>query len=282
MASKSESSVRSRELGGELVRIRERAGLTGDALAKILHWSPSKVSRVESGKRGTREVDIAVYAASCGLKYGELEDLLALAREADTGYWVRPHEGRLPDELRTLIVQENSASTILSYEPLLVPGLLQTEDYMRVLFEWDVHADEHDVVRRSSTRLARQSLLRRRYPPQCTFFIRENVLREAVGSAKIMQEQVLKLIFFSDRPQCIVRIVPSDAGPVGVLGGPFRIMHHDDHPSVVYTAGYTTSLLLEKPAEIAIHRTALTKLDQIALDGGQSRHWLATLASYYD
>nr|WP_169515789.1 helix-turn-helix transcriptional regulator [Amycolatopsis nigrescens] len=97
---KSESSVRSRELGAELVRIRERAGLTGDALAKILHWSPSKVSRIESGKPGTHEVDVAIYAASCGLKYGELEELLAMAREADTGYWIRPHEDRLPEEMR--------------------------------------------------------------------------------------------------------------------------------------------------------------------------------------
>lgn len=75
-----EPTGRARELGGELRRARERAALHGSDLARVLGWSTSKVSRLESGTRGTSEVDVAVYLASCGVERCELERLLDLAR----------------------------------------------------------------------------------------------------------------------------------------------------------------------------------------------------------
>lgn len=89
-----DSTARARELGGELKGARERVRLKAAELAEILGWSPTKLSRVESGSRGVSEVDAARYLASCRVPRGEVNRLLDLARETDDGYRLRPHGRR--------------------------------------------------------------------------------------------------------------------------------------------------------------------------------------------
>lgn len=160
-----ESTACARELGGELRRIRECSGLRACELAKTLGWDSSTVSRLESGNRGTSEVHNAIYLASCCLGKNEMEQFLNLARATDDGYWLRPHGEQLPDELRSLIGKENPAGCIVSYEPLLIPGLLQTEDYARGLFRWFGRASDDDVELKLRARMEPRSLLDRRNPP---------------------------------------------------------------------------------------------------------------------
>lgn len=248
----------------------------------MLGWSSSKVSRLESGTRGTSEVDVAIYLASCGVGRAELERLLDLVRDADDGYWLRPHGTRLPDELRSLVVQENLASSVSSYEPLLIPGLLQTEDYARGLFEWLGMGAGDTIGLKVQARLDRQGILRRRRPPRFTFFVHEHALRAEVGGPPVMHEQLLHLLFMTALPQCELRVVPVSAGPHGALGGPFRLMRYADHPAVAYVENQTASLFLESAHDIDAYRRLLVKLADVALDGGQSRAWLAQRASEYD
>src|SRR4051794_15417332 len=104
-----DSSARTRELGAALRRVREEARYTGNELARRLGWSPSKVSRIETGDRNTSEVDTALYAAYCGATAEELGRLLELARTIDDRYWLHSRGERLPDELRSLIALETTA-----------------------------------------------------------------------------------------------------------------------------------------------------------------------------
>lgn len=274
-----ESTARARELGGELRRLRERSGQNATDLARTLGWSPSTISRLESGTRATSEVHVAIYLASCGLSRVDMEHYLDLARAGDDGYWLRPHGGRLPDELRSLIIQENLAASIASYEPLLIPGLLQTEGYARGLFRWFGRASEQDVELKVAARLQRQDLLRKRRPPKVTFYLHEQALTANVGGPQAMHEQLLHLVLVTGRPDCEVRIVPHSAGPHGVLGSGFRRMRYVEHPPVVYVENLTSSVFLEDRADIAAYDEILAKLAEIALDGGHSREWLARLAS---
>src|SRR5699024_4225424 len=261
-----ESTARARELGGELRRIRERSGLRGCDLARILGWDSSTVSRVESGNRGTSEVHIAIYLASCGLGKDEMEQFLNLARATDDGYWLRPHGEQLPDELRSLIVQENLAGSIVSYEPLLIPGLLQTEEYARGLFRWFGRASDADVELKVRARMERQRLLDRRHPPRLTFSMHEQALRAHVGTAATMNEQLLHLVLTAARPGCDIRIVPDTAGPHGVLGGAFLLMSYAEHPAVAYGENLIASVFLEKRSDIVAYQEILDKLADIDLD----------------
>ncbi|MBA0127718.1 helix-turn-helix domain-containing protein [Haloechinothrix sp. YIM 98757] len=277
-----DSTARARELGAELRHARETIGLSGVEMARRLGWSHSKVSRMESGQRSASEVDTAIYLSSCGVARAELERLLELARQADDGYWVRPHGQALPDELRSLVIQESTATSITSFELSRINGLLQTEEYARALLYDSPLESLDDIELRVEARMARQSLLRRYRPPRLLFYVHEQALRLPVGGARVMHEQVLQLVFTTSLSHCSVRVVPTAAGAHPGLAGPFFLMRYDEHQPVVYVENETASVFLETPEDISTYRRILARLAEVALDEGQSREWLAELASEYD
>ncbi|SFO95934.1 Helix-turn-helix domain-containing protein [Amycolatopsis arida] len=275
-------TVRARELGEELRRAREAAGFLASDLADMLDWSPSKISRMESGRRGVSVIDVAIYLTTCGVVGKELDRLLDLAAEQDDGYWLRPHGEQLPEQLRSLVVQENQATTITDFELARIPGLLQTEDYARALLTEVGMVPKNGIEPRVNARLARQSLLRRYNPPHAKFLIHENAARLMVGGRDVMQRQVRHLMTMAARPRCSVRVIPALVGPHAGLNGPFRLLEFTEHNPAVYLENQTSSLFLEKPQDIVTYRKVLGKLTDVALDEGQSLLWLAELASEYD
>jgi transcriptional regulator with XRE-family HTH domain len=277
-----DSTTRSRELGDELRRVRVKAGYNGTRLARQLGWSPSRVSRLESGKRGASEVDVATFLAYCRATGMTRDRLLDMPREAYDRTWLQSHGGGLPDELRTLVLHEATATTISIYEPLTIPGLLQTEDYARVLFHWAKQVPENGIEMCVRARMDRQSLLQRREPPTVNFFIHEQALLSPAGDARIMNEQLLHLALVSGRPQCKIRVVPASAGPHGALGGPFRLMEYAEHGPVAYVENHTSSVFLESKDHVIGYQVILNRLAEVALDGGQSRELLVRLANDYD
>ncbi|MEC3975118.1 helix-turn-helix domain-containing protein [Amycolatopsis sp. H20-H5] len=280
---KPKSTVRSREMGAELRLRRTKARISGEELTRRLDWPIGKVSYAENGIRPLRELEVAEYLVSCGPVVREdYERLLALSEVPDHGYWVRPHNLDQPVELRSLIVQENIASDIGHYEPLVIPGLLQSESYIRALFHWGSNRPENEIEPRVQARLARQALLDKQLPPGTTFFLQESALRTVVGSPQVMHEQMLLLMMTASQRHCSIRVVRDSAGPFTVFGA-FRIMDYvDDHPSVAYTEGFTTGLFIDDATDVARYRRILNRLDSAALSEAQSRTWLAKFASAYD
>lgn len=277
-----DSTARTRELGAELRKIREAARYTGRELAFKLGWSQSKVSRMETGDREFSEVDAAVYAAFCGAMGDQLQRVRDLAQKVDDHYWLHARGERIPDELRSLIVQENLAQFLVKYDPLVIPGLTQTEEYARSLFKEAAIVPAERIEPLVEVRMDRQRLMGRQRPPQMTFYIHENALRMKVGTWPTMHEQLLHLLLISAAPHCQVRVVPrSAAAGVGTFGG-FTWMGHREHNPVIYVGHLTTSLFLETREDGLAYRRILDQLNVVALDEGQSRECLANLASEYD
>lgn len=269
------TTTRSRQLGAELKRVRERTDYSARDLARALGWSESKVSRMESGERGASEVAVATYLAYFRVVGPEMDRLLAMCRDIWAKDWL------LPQELRTLTTHETTATLINQYEPLVVPGLLQTESYATALFRLAGRVPEDSIEPRVRARLERQNLLRREFGVEINFFVPEQVFRTPVGSARVMNEQLLHIVLVSARPWCRVRIVPP-AFPLGVLGSPFQLMDYRNHHPVAYVENQTHSLFLEAPGDIRTYRAVLKKLKEVTLDEGQSRELLASLANDYD
>jgi transcriptional regulator with XRE-family HTH domain len=271
-----------RELGAELRRRRELAGYQGQELARRLDWSPAKVSRVEVGARTITQADVAMYLASCGVPRDELDPIVDLADEAAHDHRLKSHGEKLPDELRTLIFHETTAAAIDSYELIVVPGLLQTEDYTRALFREVDQFSGESIEFRVRARMDRQTLIRRADPPQCMFFIHENALRAPIGSNQIMHEQLLQLVFFTSRPQCVIRVVPVSVGGRGLARASFRLMRYVEHDPVVYAEQDVVSLFLDRKVHTNHYCKVMNRLDHVALDEGESRRLLADMASDFD
>lgn len=278
-----DSTARTRELGTELRRIRDAARFTAAELGRKLGWLPSKVSRMETGDCNTTVVEVAVYGAFCGATGDELKRLLDLAHKIDDNHWLHVRGSRLPDELRSVIALETTAQIITYYEPIVIPGLLQTEEYARALFHECDLLPPDIVEARVQVRLERQRLLRRRRtPPDTTFYMHENALRMPVGDNRIMHEQMLHMLLACAASHYRLRVVLASVGARTGAHGPFIWTAHKSHNPVIYVEHLTTSLFLEGRDEMLAYRRQLDRLSEIAMDEGQSREFLASLASEYD
>lgn len=275
------STARRRELGAELRRFRESCDITGTEMAAKLHWHVSTLSRAETGKRPMKPIEVAAYLGMCGIGGPQLDELLELATEPDD-YRIKPHLGRIPDELRTLIFHESTARTITDFEPIFIPGYLQTESYARALIDGFGTLDPAETDNRVQIRKARRVVLTKIDPVQCTFFVHENALRMPVGNAEIMNEQMLHLVFASGRPQCTVRVIPVEAGPVGTAPSSFVIFGYSEESPVVYLEHETTSDFLCRSEVLTAYRARLNRLASVALAEAESNAFFASMASEYD
>jgi hypothetical protein len=245
-----------------------------------LGWSQTKISRFENGLRTLTEVETAIFLASCGIPRAESDPLVDLARETDEDYRMRPHEDRFPDELRTLIFHETTALSIENYEPVYIPGLAQSEDYTRSLL-LESGAPEENIGFWVRARADRQQIIKRQNAPRFTFYVHEQALRIPVGNLRIMQEQMIHLMFLADRPGCDVRVVPISAGGRGLAGCGFELFGYPRDVSL-YVENQTTSLFTQREADVAAYKETLSRVAKAALDAEQSRSFLAGLANEYD
>lgn len=239
------------------------------------------LSRAETGKRVMSTIDVANYTAVCGVTGEAQDELIALAEEPDQ-YRLKPHPGKLPDALRTLMFYESTASRIESFEPIYLPGIVQTPEYARALFEDGGTVPAADVEACVKARLARREVLTRYNPALCSLYVHENALRATVGSPKIMNEQLLHLLFAGGRPQCSVRVIPASSGGRGLAAGSFHVFHYPEDPPVVYVQHETTCEFLENGQDLLIYQNLLNRIASAALDDAQSRKMIVSLASEHE
>jgi transcriptional regulator with XRE-family HTH domain len=259
-------TAQARELGDELRQYREAMGLSCQVLADRLGWSVSKVSRIENALTGITELDVVRYAAHCGVDAGSIDALLDMCREPGaSGYW-------LTKRLSTLLFHENTAASSASYDPLVVPGLLQTEEYATAL----IGDDRPWLV---SARMERQRVLHSR---KFEFFIHEQALRLPVGDNRVMNEQLLKLVLVAELPKIRIRVVPASLGARSMLGGSFVLFRYDAYRPLVYLEHQFLGFFVEDQDYVATYRENLTRLSDVALGRGESREGLAALASEFD
>ncbi|HWC81499.1 MAG TPA: helix-turn-helix transcriptional regulator, partial [Pseudonocardiaceae bacterium] len=268
-----------RELGATMRRLRVAAGMTESSLAKKLSISHAHVCRMELGERNFTEITVARCLAYYGVFGAEHNEIMAVAREVNDAYRLKAHNDKIPDQLRALTHLEETASHIDSFEPSLIPGLLQTEDYARALFHWTALFPEGGIELRVKARMDRQKLLHQRNRPGFRFFIHESALTPTIISKEVMQEQLLLLILALGWADCEIRIVPADAGPAGGFGGMFMFLRYADYHPTVYVENIRTSEFLEDPADLLMYRSIMHRLATMALTAEQSREMLASLAT---
>lgn len=269
--------MRSRELGLALLRAIGTAGLNQSDLANLLAWSPSKVSRMISGKRCASTEDVSAVLAVGRIVGPKRQELLDMARHATERGWWQDYGDRLPPELRTLSDHEDSALGVTSFENVVIPGLLQTPDYARALIVTAPSIPESERDHRVASRNRRQLIFDRQFPAQFRFFVDEYAIRRTGPGRKIMSEQVHHLLRMSVRPNVEIRVVPES---VGFHSGhkPFQLMEFTEISPVLFVENDTSALFLERNDTVDGYRSRVVALSRVALDEDRSRSWLATVA----
>jgi transcriptional regulator with XRE-family HTH domain len=251
-------------LGGHLRRLREASGITREAAGDTIRASSSKISRLELGRVSSKERDVADLITLYGVTdVEEREILLTLARQANAPGWWREYGDVLPNWFETYLGLEQAASVIRAYEPQLVPGLLQTEDYARaIMLLRHLHMSHSEIERRVALRMARQAFLSQPAAPDLWVALDEAALRRPLGDQKVQQAQLLHLIEMAQRPNITLQIVPLDVGAHAAAGGPFTILRFSepDLPDIVYLEHLTNALYLDKKRDIVEYLAIMDNL----------------------
>jgi transcriptional regulator with XRE-family HTH domain len=278
MGNEKGASVRQRRVSSELRALRQAKGLTCQQVADALDWSVSKVSRMETGIRGLYPDDVAAMLGYLEAPSKLRDELLALVRDGDKPNWIQIGAG-LPKHWRNLIRMESEATDIYNYEPLLVPGLLQTGDYARaVIGAGNLDLADGALDHMVRTRMGRQALLTRPDAPTLTAMVDEVVLRRPVGGPGCMAGQLQHLINMAKRPRVEVLVVPFTVGANAGLEGPMMIMEFDAQPTLVYLEIRCASGFVEEPPELRRARVAWRALRAMALSPEDSVRLIAGIA----
>ena len=263
---------------------RDAAGLSLVRLSAKVGHPVATLHRMETGERTvTSEVEVVHYLAACGASHVELKRLAEFCRESghQRGHWVVPSSQWISDSLRSLVFHESTANRSVSYESEIIPGLLQTEPYMRTFFaHWDLSADEMDALVRA--RIERQRVLFRNNPAKYTFFVHERALHLEIGDFRIMAEQMLAMMFFADQWNIEVRIVPSAARQRGLFGGSFKYHGYKRFKPLVYMDAPMGGVFFEDERYVERVRALVPKIADVALEARESRDFVAKLADKYD
>ncbi len=275
-------TVRRRRLGIELRRLREQAGLTCADVGGQLECSGTRISRIETGRINVRPGDVREMLDIYGVTDDEASALAQLAREARRKGWWHTYGRVFPDWFEAYIGLECETIRLRDFQPLVLPGLLQTEHYARAVLRGAPDAGRSEAIdRQVALRMERQAILTQPTPPGLCVILSESVLRVQVGGAAVMRAQLRRLIDIARRPNVTLQVLPfrdaAHADPVS----PFTILDFPAaaDPAVVYLEHLTGSLFLESGDEIWRYTVVFDHLRAKALGTAESADLIARLAA---
>lgn len=251
-------------LGAHLRQMREDAGITRADAGWEIRSSESKVSRMELGRVGFKERDVADLLTLYGLKEGpERTRLLELARDANNPGWWHRYGDVLPNWFQSYLGLEAAAQLIRTYEIQFVPGLLQTTEYARAVVQVGRGPmPSEEIERRVAVRMSRQKVLDRPRPLRLWAVIDEAALRRPMGGDEVMRAQIESLIEAARLPHITLQIMPFSAGVRVAAGGAFSILQFPDQDlsNVVYIEHLTSALYLDKLEDLDQYAAAMDAL----------------------
>ncbi|MGW3285729.1 helix-turn-helix domain-containing protein [Streptomyces sp. NPDC001002] len=247
-------------VGAVLAHFRKRARLTQEQFAESARLSVDTVASIEQGR--------------LALQLDRAEDFDELL---DTGGVLFVLVSKLP--VRERIVQfaqglvdtEQEAVGILSYEAQVVPGLLQTRDYCRAVFDYRYPALGSETAEQwVNTRMERQLVWQRDRPPVGHFILEESILRRAVGGPDVMREQLQQILEYTEPVHMSFQIMPMDRTPHCGLAGPLMLLETPHHERLAYLEAHRASFLIADPDEVSDYHHKYGMLRSQALSPAES------------
>jgi transcriptional regulator with XRE-family HTH domain len=242
----------------ELKAQREASGLTQEQLADWMGYSTSVIAKLETCRThpSKQHADKADHALGTP---GTFRRLRKVSVQQVYPAWFH----RWPEA-------EEQAQTLRWYEPLVIPGLLQTDNYARAVLRGQPDATEEKVAAQVSARILRQEVLLKDDPPNLWCVVDEGVLHRCIGDRRIMHVQLAHLCHLAERSRISVQVIPAETGAHAGLLAHFAIAEVNGQRDTVYLETATVGQVIEMPAIIAQASVVFDTLRSLALPGGAS------------
>jgi hypothetical protein len=278
MPDRQSPTIRRRRLSRELRKLRVEAGRTAEDVWRELGWSQGKLSRLEQADfRRVNPGDVHYLLDFYGVTGKAKETLVALAKASrERGWWETPEFSHLFHG-SSIVEFEAEATRIYAYQPLVIPGLLQTPVYARELLRRSFIRDPEEIKRRVDFRMNRQQILTHPEPPMLWAILDEGALRRPFGTVADREEQIQRLIDTSDSEHITVQVIPFEAGLHVGLNHAFSLMDYEGDPSIAHVELDNSALYLETPEDLDAHSLRFQRLQSSALDKDATVEWLQGL-----
>jgi ribosome-binding protein aMBF1 (putative translation factor) len=255
-----------RAFGAVLRAHREEAGLSRAQLAESLGCSPQWIEKLETGKKPSKEsaIDLDTFFKISARTFQRMwEEIESAGR--------RP---AAPPGFRRYAELEKQATTIRTFEALLITGLFQTEDYARAVM---ASLQAPDMIEQAlAARMERQEILTRDRPPRVWLTIDEWVLRRPVGGPEVMREQLCYLLEAGTHPHTMIQVLPHNTDHYVALSGSFTLLGFDDAPDVGYVEAAGQGNLIQEPRAVADCAVRYDSLRGHAFPVAESRRIIET------
>lgn len=267
-------SFRARRLGIALRHAREAAGLTLEQAADEINSTRSTLSRYENAQTMVSPAMVRALLTLYRRPESEIADMVQLAKEArKPGWWVS-YSYVLDRRTIDFIAVEAEATAIANFEPSVVPGLLQTPEYIRAIMKGGPHtlADD-EVEQRVQIRLGRQERLRETDPPIFDAIVDEGALLRPVGGEAVMAAQLRSLLKASEMPNVTIQVIPLRAGYHRGTRGSLHILEFADPEDPILASVETVAgqLILDRPHDLRTCTKIMEHLRAVALSPAESR-----------
>ncbi|MEV6243451.1 helix-turn-helix transcriptional regulator [Lentzea sp. NPDC051838] len=258
-----------REFGAGVRAAIGSTGLTQRQLAEHLGWQEAKISDMLAGKGGVTREEVIALLAYCRTTAAERDRLVALFEETGEKGWLQFPEDGVPDQVRTFIEHEKSATKIVAWSATLVPGVLQIPEYIQVVTEASPVIDAADFPAVVAARIARAEILN--WDREFVFYVHEFALRLQVGGIEVWREQLAHLLRVSVRTYISIRVVPASIGiHPGTTGG-FYLLEFPKFLPLVFLDSLNCCLFFDDTETVEVYETTLKRLAAVALDEEESR-----------
>jgi transcriptional regulator with XRE-family HTH domain len=274
------SASRARALAAELKELRRQAKLNTKEAAGQVNISSASLNRTELGTRMPSIEEVSALLVVYGVTGVARERVLEMVRMAKPSGWWEIGGSALPKQLPTLMAFESQATQITHFQPLVVPGLLQTHAYMRAVMDrGGIPYDEAEP--RVRARAGRQIVLTGEKAPRYIAIMDEAVVRRPFGGRKVMAEQIRKIIELSDLPNVSVQVIPFERGGYP-LYGPYVLLEFGKAREIVHLEHKQASGFLDQPDDTAPFQSLTDTLKAAALGPAETSEFLAGIAAEYD
>lgn len=281
MPPRSKPTERQRRLGAELRRMRTSAGIKTEHAARLLNVPRTNVPNMESGRSGISAERVRNLAANYRCADAEfIEALAAIAASRDKGWWEK-YRDQLPDGFLDIAEMEWHATRLRITVSVHLPGLLQTEDHARAVFEAVIPALlTPDVDVRLAHRVDRQQVLDRPEPPDLDVILHEAALRMEFGGSSVAKRQLEHLLHASEREAVTIRVIPFKAG--GFPGAGQSVVYAESAVPRLDTVELDSTHgpeFIDTEAQLAKYRAHFDAAEAVALAPAPSQDFIRTLAN---
>jgi transcriptional regulator with XRE-family HTH domain len=273
-------TVQRRRLRVELKRAREAAGMRQTDVAQEMEWSPSKIIRIERGDVSISTNDLKALLSYYGVvDEARVNELLDLARSAKGTSFYDQYADLLKPGFKEYLAYDASASIIRQYDPVLIPGLIQTEEYGRAILENMAGFDSSGVDRSWTVRQHRQDAVEGPGGPEMLYVLDEAALRRHVGRGQVMRHQLERIRALAGEPHITIQVIPFTRGAHPGMAGNFILLEFSD-PSLddlVHLESINQITIRDDAELIAQYLDRFQKLQDLALNPEESVRFINEL-----